>query len=105
VVTRWRGAGECQKNAARVRKNMTSVAIRLWTRTESKVIILGARQKLNAVYLVGEIFLAGIVGIVMWDWIYFFVLLAILIAISVYAGRIRPTRRDSGHSHRRPRRE
>jgi hypothetical protein len=56
----------------------------------AKEIVLGARTKLNEVYVVGSVALAGIVGIATGSWLVFTVAGASLIAASLATGNIRP---------------
>ncbi len=51
---------------------------------------MGARTKLNEVYVVGSVALAGIVGIATGSWIVFAVAGATLLAASLATGNIRP---------------
>jgi hypothetical protein len=55
-----------------------------------KKSVLGARTKLNDVYVVGSVALAGIVGIATGSWLVFAVAGASLIAASLDTGNIRP---------------
>jgi hypothetical protein len=53
---------------------------------------MGARQKLNSGYFLGSGLLAGIAGWLTGSWIVLLVALAILVAINLYNGDIRPTK-------------
>ena len=55
--------------------------------------ILGARTKLNSVYVLGCLAVAAIIGAVAGSWIVFAIVSAVLIGCSVSDGGIRPTRR------------
>ena len=55
--------------------------------------ILGARTKLNSVYVLGCLAVAAIIGAVAGSWIVFAIFSAVLIGCSVSDGGIRPTRR------------
>jgi len=55
--------------------------------------ILGARTKLNSVYVLGSLAVAAIIGAVAGSWIVFAIVSAVLIGCSVSDGGIRPTRR------------
>jgi hypothetical protein len=50
---------------------------------------MGARTKLNSVYLTGCLVIAGVLGAVSGSWTVFVVAAVILIACSVYDGGIR----------------
>jgi hypothetical protein len=54
---------------------------------------LGARTKLNSVYVLGCLAVAAIIGAVAGSWIVFAIVSAVLIGCSVSDGGIRPTRR------------
>jgi hypothetical protein len=56
----------------------------------AKEIVLGARTKLNEVYVVGSVALAGIVGIATGSWLVFAVAGATLLGASLASGNIRP---------------
>lgn len=55
---------------------------------------MGARKKLNAAHWNGNLIIAGLVGALTESWLVFVVGLAILIILDLYAGGIRPTKRD-----------
>ena len=55
---------------------------------------MGARQDLNRVHALGSFGLAAIAGVIMNSWLVFVVVMAILIAISLFTGQIRPRRRN-----------
>jgi hypothetical protein len=50
---------------------------------------MGARQKLNANYLLGSLALGGIVGLVTQSWTVFIATSIVLIGSSIYLGEIR----------------
>jgi hypothetical protein len=54
---------------------------------------MGARDKLNGFWIVIIVLVAGFVGLVTGSWVMFFVALAVLLAIAVGEGGIRPDRR------------
>ena len=54
---------------------------------------MGARTTLNGIYLSGALAIAAVLGWATESWGVFIVGLAVLIAASVHAGRIRPARR------------
>ena len=54
---------------------------------------MGARQKLNSGYFLGSVLLAGLVGWLTGSWLVLFFALAVLVAINVNNGEIRPTKR------------
>ena len=54
---------------------------------------MGARTKLNSVYVLGSLAVAAIIGAVAGSWIVFAIVSAVLIGCSVSDGGIRPTRR------------
>jgi hypothetical protein len=54
--------------------------------------IMGARQKLNSGYFLGSVLLAYLAGCLTESWVVLLVVLAILIAINLYNGEIRPTK-------------
>jgi hypothetical protein len=54
---------------------------------------MGARTTLNSVYLMGALFVAAILGGATGSWVIFAVSLAIIVGVSLHAGRIRPGRR------------
>jgi hypothetical protein len=47
------------------------------------------REKMNALYVVGAVVLAGYIGLLANSWWWFAVVLALLVALNVYAGNIR----------------
>ena len=51
---------------------------------------MGARQKLNASYGTGSLLVAGIIGGLFGSWPVFFVALAAMLALNLFAGEIRP---------------
>lgn len=53
---------------------------------------MGARQRLNSVYLTIVFFFAAIIGSVFESWVAFFVIAAVLLVALVHGGDIRPTR-------------
>jgi hypothetical protein len=55
---------------------------------------MGARKKLNAVFLHGSLVVAAIGGLIAQSWAVFILALAVLLGASLYAGDIRPSRRD-----------
>jgi hypothetical protein len=55
--------------------------------------VLGARTKLNSVYVCGSLAIAAIIGAVAGSWIVFVIVAAVLIGCSVSDGGIRPNRR------------
>jgi hypothetical protein len=62
---------------------------------------MGARQKLNAAYFHGSLFLAAVVGGLAQSWPVFFVILAVLLVLNLYAGEIRTTRHGRREGNRR----
>ena len=54
---------------------------------------MGARQKLNNVYLTGALLVAGIAGLLTKSWMIFLIVAAVLIACSIHDGGIRLGRR------------
>ena len=73
---------------------------------------MNARRKLNHLHLIGDILLAGIVGLLLQSWLACFLALAVLLGLDLYAGQIRPqgnsrSRRPEGspHQHLRKRGE
>lgn len=54
---------------------------------------MNARHKLNIAYFQGALLLAAAIGIVAESWIVFLAMLAFFIAVSLYVGDIRLTRR------------
>lgn len=64
---------------------------------------MGARQKLNRFHLVGDIFVAALVGILAQSWIAFFLALAVLLGLDMHTGAVRPRRRHSDSSKERSR--
>lgn len=61
---------------------------------------MGARQKLNRFHLVGDIFVAALIGMFAQSWIAFFLALAML-GLDVHTGAVRPVRRPSDSSEER----
>ena len=55
---------------------------------------MGARQDLNRIHALGSFGLAAIAGLITNSWLVFAVVMAILIAISLFTGEIRPRRRN-----------
>ena len=55
--------------------------------------ILSARQKLNGIYVLGSLAVAGIVGGLSGSWIVFLIVGGLLIGCSLSDGSIRPGRR------------
>ena len=53
---------------------------------------MGARQKLNAAYFHGSLLLAAIAGWLAQSWLVFFVTVAILLVLNLYAREIRPSK-------------
>jgi hypothetical protein len=59
---------------------------------------MGARQKLNRGYFNGSLLLAALAGGLLHSWLAFALALAVLIALNLFAGEIRPEPRDArGH--------
>jgi hypothetical protein len=54
---------------------------------------MGARDKLNSFWVVVIVLVAAFIGAVNGSWLVFFVALAVLVAIAVGEGGIRPGRR------------
>jgi hypothetical protein len=55
---------------------------------------MSARQDLNRFHVLGSFGLAAIAGVLTGSWLVFVVVMAILIAISLFTGEIRPRRRN-----------
>jgi hypothetical protein len=53
---------------------------------------MGARHELNRIHALGSVGLAAIAGIFASSWVIFVLVLAALIAISLFTGEIRPRR-------------
>jgi hypothetical protein len=53
---------------------------------------VSARTKLNAAFINGAILLAAVVGRILQSWSVFFFALIVFLAVSLYAGEIRPNR-------------
>ncbi len=51
---------------------------------------MGAREKLNSAYIGGSLLIAAIVGAVTDSWFVFMLTAAILLALNVHSGDIRP---------------
>ncbi len=62
-------------------------------------VSVSARTKLNVAFINGAVLLAAVAGGLMESWSVFFIALVVLVAISIFAGEIRPSR-----SNRRGRR-
>ena len=60
---------------------------------------MGARQKLNSIYLCSSVIIAGVIGAMFDSWTVFLIAVAVLLGTAFLDGTIRPTRRP-----RRPRR-
>jgi len=56
---------------------------------------MGARQRLNSLYLIGVLMAAAVIGGALQSWSVFIVSAAILTATLVYGGDIRPTPQSS----------
>jgi hypothetical protein len=54
---------------------------------------MGARQKLNALYVQGGLILAAIVGVLAGSWVVFALTSAVLIGLGLHGGELRPRRR------------
>lgn len=50
---------------------------------------MGARQKLNEAYFIGELFIAGIIGMATGSFAVFVAVLGALVAMSMHSGGIR----------------
>lgn len=57
--------------------------------TRTKGRIMGARQKLNEAYFIGELFIAGIIGMATGSFTVFVAVLGALVAMSMHSGGIR----------------
>jgi hypothetical protein len=55
---------------------------------------MGARKKLNAVFLQGSLVVAALAGLIAQSGAVFILALAVLLGAGLYAGDIRPTRHD-----------
>jgi hypothetical protein len=53
---------------------------------------MGARHKLNQVYVLGAICVAAVIGVLIQSWAAAFIVGAVLIAGSIYAGDVRLNR-------------
>jgi len=53
---------------------------------------MGARQKLNAAYFHGSLLLAAVVGGLAQSWLVFFITVAVLLGLNLYAREIRPSK-------------
>lgn len=51
---------------------------------------MGARQRLNSIYLTGSLILAALVGMMAESWGLFLLVAAVLIALQTHSGNIRP---------------
>jgi len=51
---------------------------------------MGARQKLNSAYFVGSLLFAGLAGAATQSWFVFVLAVAVLVALNIYLGEIRP---------------
>ena len=60
---------------------------------------MGARQKLNSIYLCNSVIIAEVIGAMFGSWTVFLIAAAILLGVAFLDGAIRPTRR-----HQRSRR-
>ena len=54
--------------------------------------VVGARQKLNSGFITGSLVLAVLVGLATGSWAAFLATAAVLLALSLYSGDIRPGR-------------
>ena len=63
---------------------------------------MGARQRLNGLYLTGAFFVAAIMGGVSQSWVVFVIVACVLIGAMLVGGDIRPT--PVTHKRHRPRR-
>ena len=54
---------------------------------------MGAREKLNEAYVIGSLFLAAVAGSIAGSWLVFIITAAILLALNLHAGDIRPSGR------------
>ena len=54
---------------------------------------MGAREKLNEAYVIGSLFLAAVAGSIAGSWLVFIIAAAILLALNLHAGDIRPSGR------------
>ena len=54
---------------------------------------MGARQRLNGIYILGSVIMAGIIGGMAESWMVFIVAACLLIAVMAVGGDIRPTSR------------
>ena len=54
---------------------------------------MGARQRLNGIYILGSVIIAGVIGGVAESWTVFIVAACLLIAVMISGGDIRPTGR------------
>jgi hypothetical protein len=63
--------------------------------------MMGARRKLNLVYVQGAIAIAAVLGYLAESWWTFLVAFTVLVGAAVYAGEIRPRRSGSrdGSNH------
>jgi hypothetical protein len=62
---------------------------------------MGAREKLNAVYLNGSLLLAAVVGVLTQSWPVFFITLVGLLGLNLYLHQIRPQRPGRREGDRR----
>jgi hypothetical protein len=62
---------------------------------------MGAREKLNAAYLIGSLFLATVVGVLAQSWPVFFVTSIILLGLNLYLHEIRPNKPGRRERNRR----
>jgi hypothetical protein len=51
---------------------------------------MNARHKLNQAYLLGNVMLAAIAGVLCGSWTVFVVVVVLLVVLSMHAGEIRP---------------
>lgn len=62
---------------------------------------MGARQRLNSLYLIGALMVAAVIGGALQSWSVFMISAAILTAILVYGGDIRPSAQPPRKTRRR----
>jgi len=61
---------------------------------------MGARQRLNSLYLIVALIVAALIGGALQSWGVFWLVLIVLIAIFVHGGDIRPSARRSHRTRR-----